>query len=187
MDLQVSIGNFQGNPVPNNCTSPNKTSGSIEDLCTMESRRCALLYYDGTIKNSPVKVFINYGAVGNFISKQLVHHLDLALTPVSEVLIKFANDTTDRSNKAVIGASLNISPYHERLNLRMVNLLSQDVILSKPWLDNWNPDINWLENTLTISTENKQYILRPEGTHDILFNRSPKKAQQILCIDQEHA
>ena len=36
----------------------------------------------------------------------------------------------------------------EFLDFYLINLLKYEAILRKPWLDRWNPMINWQKNTM---------------------------------------
>ena len=39
--------------------------------------------------------------------------------------------------------------YEEKINLQVVSLPHHDIILGKPWLEKWNPTINWCTHPIS--------------------------------------
>jgi hypothetical protein len=101
------------------------------------------LTFKGTLNHAPIRILIDSGAMGNFVSQQAADHFSFALHPVSNIPIVFANGATGVCNKAASAAYLRFENHEEHIDLRVVSLPNHDVILGKPWLEKWNPSINW--------------------------------------------
>ena len=105
--------------------------------------------YWGKLNHAPVRILIDSGAMGNFVSAQTADHFSFALHDVSPIPISFANGTTGTCNKAISAAYLCLENHEESLDLRVVSLPHHDVILGKPWLEKWNPHIDWQTHRIT--------------------------------------
>ena len=92
--------------------------------------------YWGKLNHAPVRILIDSGAMGNFVSAQTADHFSFALHDVSPIPISFANGTTGTCNKAISAAYLCLENHEESLDLHVVSLPHHDVILGKPWLAN---------------------------------------------------
>src|SRR5215203_3786145 len=110
------------------------------------------LTFKGTLNHAPVRILIDSGAMGNFVSKQAADRFSFALHDVSNIPIVFANGATGTCNKAASAAYLRFENHEEHIDLRVVSLPHHDVILGKPWLEKWNPSINWNTHQITFET-----------------------------------
>ena len=99
--------------------------------------------YQGTLNHALVKILIDSGAMGNFVSEQAADYFSFSLHDVSNIPIVFANGAVGACNKAVLAACLRFENHEEKIDLRVVSLPHHDIILGKPWLEKWNPTINW--------------------------------------------
>ena len=89
--------------------------------------------------------------MGNFVSKQAADRFSFALSHVSNIPVVFANGTTDHCNKAARAAYLRFQDHEERIDLRVVSLPRHDIILGQPWLEKWNPQINWKDHSISFT------------------------------------
>ena len=87
--------------------------------------------------------------MGNFLSQQTADHFSFALHHVSNIPIVFANGATGTCNKITSAAYLHFENHEEHIDLRVVSLPHHDIILGKPWLEKWNPSINWQTHKIT--------------------------------------
>ena len=101
------------------------------------------LTFQGSLNHAPVNILIDSGAMGNFVSQQAADRFSFALSHVSNIPVVFANGATGACNKAALAAYLRFEDHEERVDLRVVSLPHHDVILGQPWLQKWNPSINW--------------------------------------------
>jgi transposase InsO family protein len=117
---------------------------SLEELPTTKP-----LIIKGTLNHAPISILIDSGATGNFISQQAVDHFSFSIDSVPSISIVFANGAKGVCNKAATAAYLRFQEHEERINLRVVSLPKHDIILGKPWLEKWNPIINWRTHEIT--------------------------------------
>jgi hypothetical protein len=90
--------------------------------------------------------------MGNFVSQQTADCFSFALHHVSNIPIVFANGATSVCNKAAFAAYLCFENHEENIDLQVVSLPNHDVILGKPWLEKWNPVINWKTHHITFES-----------------------------------
>src|SRR5215203_2057794 len=109
------------------------------------------LTFKGTLNHAPVRILIDSGAMGNFVSKQAADRFSFALHHVSNIPIVFANGATGICNKAASAAYLCFENHEEHIDLQVVSLPHHDVILGKPWLEKWNPSINWQTHQISFN------------------------------------
>ena len=98
--------------------------------------------FKGTLNHTPIKILIDSGAMGNFVSKQAADRFSFTLSNVSNIPIVFANGATGACNKAALAAYLQFENHEEKIDLRVVSLPHHDIILGQPWLEKWNPHID---------------------------------------------
>src|SRR3954454_12326169 len=101
------------------------------------------------LNHTPVNILIDSRAMGNFVSKQAVDKFSFALSHVSNIPIVFTNGATSTCNKAALAAYLHFHDHEEQINLQVVSLPHHDIILGQPWLEKWNPLINWKTHQIT--------------------------------------
>ena len=128
-------------------THPVGTTLEISSVNEVFSRNP--LTFKGTLNHAPVRILIDSGAMGNFVSQQAVDRFSFALHHVSNIPIVFANGATGVCNKAASAAYLRFENHEEHIDLRVVSLPNHDVILGKPWLEKWNPSIDWKTHHIT--------------------------------------
>ena len=107
------------------------------------------LTFKGSLNHAPVHILIDSGAMGNFVSQQTADRFSFALHHVSNIPIVFANGATGTCNKIASAAYLRFENHEEHIDLRVVSLPHHDIILGKPWLEKWNPSINWQTHAIT--------------------------------------
>src|SRR5215217_2991799 len=121
----------------------------ISSLCETFAKRS--LIFKGTLNHVPVKILIDSGAMGNFVSKQAADHFSFALHDVSNIPIVFMNGATGTCNKAALAVYLCFENHEENIDLRVVSLPHHDIILGQPWLEKWNPNIDWKTHRISFS------------------------------------
>jgi Retroviral aspartyl protease len=151
-------------------TRPVETTLKISSVNEVFSRNP--LTFKGTLNHAPVHILIDSGAMGNFVSRQAADRFSFALHHVSDIPIVFANGTTDICNKSALAAYLCFQNHEEHIDLRVVSLPHHDIILGKPWLEKWNPTINWQTHEITFSPDDKPV------TQIGLNKRVPSKTQE---------
>src|SRR6184192_587595 len=112
-----------------------------------------LLTYKGEINGHLIRILVDGGSMGDFISSQLVDQLALETQTITAFSILFPNGETSPCNKEIINACLRIQEHQEEIHPKVVPLPRHDLILRKPWLEKWNPLINWHTNQIHITQD----------------------------------
>lgn len=99
-----------------------------------------LLLFKGSIKDREVKVLIDCGANGNFISKALVTQQYLQSQPHKSFKIIYGNGNEEICDSSAT-VQLNIDEFSDNTRLSVANIFDYDIILGKPWLDNEQSDV----------------------------------------------
>src|SRR4051812_34820541 len=118
------------------------------------------LTFKGTLNHAPIKILIDSGAMGNFVSKQAADRFSFALSDVSNIPVVFANSATGACNKAALAAYLRFENHEENIDLRVVSLPHHDIILGQPWLEKWNPNIDWKNHKINFTLANLEQTLQ---------------------------
>jgi deoxyuridine 5'-triphosphate nucleotidohydrolase len=134
------------------------------------------LTFKGTLNHAPVNILIDSGAMGNFVSKQAADRFSFALSHVSNIPVVFANGATGACNKAALAAYLRFQDHEERIDLRVVSLPHHDIILGQPWLEKWNPDINWRTHQITFQRKEIPLQIKKLSDHAIIPERKTTQA-----------
>src|SRR3954465_6687987 len=146
----------------------------ISSLFTKKS-----MTFKGTLNHAPIKILIDSGAMGNFVSKQAADRFSFAISDVSNIPIVFANGATGACNKAALAAYLRFENHEEKIDLRVVSLPHHDIILGQPWLEKWNPPIYWKNHKINFTpAELKQtlQIKKLEETATLPERKTPSAA-----------
>ena len=118
-----------------------------------------LLYFDGVLEGRNIQVLIDGGSMGDFVATNIVKLLKLKTHTVKNQVLSFANGKQSACNKEIQDVKLVICNYTDnQVNLKVADLPHHDVILGKPWLEKYNPNVDWINNKLTF-VKDKQSIL----------------------------
>ena len=114
-----------------------------------KTTRTVLLCLSGTLEGHSVTFLIDSGASDCFVSVDLVRELGLMKTRTKEKLkIHLADGSLRVSNDCVRQACVSFGEHAEFLDLQVMKLPKYEIILGKPWLERWNPQIDWKANTM---------------------------------------
>jgi hypothetical protein len=83
-------------------TTPVGTTLEISSLNEAFTKKPLIV--QGTLNHAPVRILIDSGAMGNFVSQQAADRFSFALHDVSNIPITFANGATGSCNKAAHAA-----------------------------------------------------------------------------------
>ena len=126
---------------------PQEDSENLAD--ESEAASVVLLCLSGTVEGHFVTFLIDSGASDCFVSTEFVEEHELRKTKTKEKLkIHLADGSVRVSNECVKQVCVTFGEHAEFLDLQFMKLPKYEVILGKPWLDRWNPQINWKENTM---------------------------------------
>ena len=96
---------------------------------------------------------IDYGTTGNFIDLELISLTKFPLQHLKTPVKAYNVDGTTNSKGNIVWETqvdVFFTSRKENVQLMILNLGCRQVILGMPWLQKWNPQIDWLTKTLTI-------------------------------------
>ena len=142
---------------------------------------------------------IDSGASGCFIDPQLVHQLNLKTFPLIKPVQAYNVDgTTNCKGNITQEVDIELSfpdssnPLHsETTRLMILNLGKPQLILSMPWLQKWNPEIDWVRRTICLPDSEVSFPRDVEPLCECLpeidENREPQDhLLQCLGLDADH-
>ena len=147
----------QKNTEPQRNTTQNpvlheRTQNDLSDLpvyAIEATSHTDLLRTEGRLGQHVVRILIDGGSRGNFINNQLVQRVSLCMdTHLMQPII--VTDGSHYTATLVPACELEINEYRERFDF-LAAPISFDIILGKPWLEKYNPDIDWMKNLIKFS------------------------------------
>jgi len=97
-------------------------------------------------KGVTVKVLLDSGVIGMFMDKKMVARHGFKLQKLERPVIVRNVDGTNNSGRATmhqVEVNVYYKNYIERIRMNVCNLGRTDIILGMPWLQAYNPEINW--------------------------------------------
>ena len=108
-----------------------------------------LLCILGELNGLAVTFLIDSGASECFLSTTFVEKNKIKTRKSKEKLqIQLADGTVRTSNLIVDQACVTFKDHAEFIDFSVIELPKYEAILGKPWLDRWNPVIDWKKNNL---------------------------------------
>jgi len=113
-----------------------------------------LLLVRGRLEDKQVRILIDGGARGNFMSMALGKEMGLGRRRGEKRTVTIADSTTNDCFK-VEGLTLKVDDHMEMIDVYQAPIV-HDLILGKPWLALRNPEIDWRKNRLSFTTDDGQ-------------------------------
>lgn len=138
----------------------------------MTKGSCDLLIYEGTIRGAPAKILVDGGATAHFVDASFVtkHRLSTVGKSTADA-VRLADGTVLHSTQVMPATPFSMGSYRDNATLHVVQLRGFDMVLGKPWLARFNPDIDWAHNILRLSHKGVKHTLRPPVDWEALPNR----------------
>lgn len=139
---------------PDSCTQPEQhNTVHTPDL----SSTC--IEFVGTIHDRECKVLLDSGATANFVSDQFVKELNLPTAPLkTPVSVNLADGRNSVSNHSA-EVDLVLGSLHCRVQCIPTTLQHYDLVLGKPWLTEYNPNVNWKLNVVHLLKDSTTHVL----------------------------
>ena len=104
----------------------------------------------GSVAGRPVTIMIDSGSAGNFISSEAAKRLGMQKLPYSgSESVQLADGSRIPLTWRTAQSVLKVGNHEERLHLHGLPLQGHEIILGRPWLRQWNPDIDWMKDTIS--------------------------------------
>lgn len=92
---------------------------------------------------------IDCGATGNFVSEEYVKRYKLHTSRLSSNdIVSLADGSQQSTGSYLASESIEIGSYQDNIDLVVFPIQGYDVILGMPWLEKFNPTIDWRDRTI---------------------------------------
>jgi hypothetical protein len=117
------------------------------------------------IRGSKFTALLDSGAEKDYVDPHVVDMLKLPtiLEPDQKVIL--ANGYEQDGSSVVPMLSYRLGQLKDKRPFTVTQLANYDLILGKPWLSYFNPDIDWVDNTVAVTHKGHTCIL---SAHDDL-------------------
>ena len=109
-----------------------------------------MIVTNGFLEGLEVRVLIDLGATENFLSKTMAIKLGLPLRDDDNEELELPNGHTESIELLFKSVELQIGSYRENLEWKVIRLARYDVILGMPWMEQYNPEVDWRKKIVKI-------------------------------------
>ena len=122
----------------------------------------SLIKLSGFVAGKPAVFLLDCGATGNFVSAEFVRKHNLSTSPLPHPdVITLADGSQQKAGSIMNAADIGIGSYTDTLDFVSLPLAGYDVILGMPWLDHFNPIVNWRKHVVSmVDTKKRRHVLR---------------------------
>ena len=155
---QISHHQQQRHPPVSHSSNSNDASPSpslaptASSVFALTSTSRPLMKVRGFVNRHPAVFLIDSGGSGNFLAQSFVSKHSDMIAHASAGTVSLA-DGTARPTSIVKSASIGIESYTDNVDLVVCPLSGFDVILGMPWLEHYNPRIDWVRRELSFTDE----------------------------------
>jgi hypothetical protein len=96
-----------------------------------------------------IVAMLDCGASGNFLSSDLVAEQQIP-TVHSEGQIRLINGDVQDASDVVPKLAYRVGSFVDKASFLVTDMQGVDMVLGKPWLTAFNPDIDWVTNTIRV-------------------------------------
>ena len=154
------------------------------DLMTMpvDAKR-RLVTFQGRIRGERARVLIDSGSTLDLVSTSLAARLGEEPGPQTagshDPKVRLADGSVQACRRMHTALELKIGLYRVERTFHVTSLQTFDVILGKQWLTDFNPRIDWRENSVSVCTA--------EGTFELKPRRVPRGSTTVEIVDYVRA
>lgn len=119
---------------------------------------CKLLRFQGTLFGHPASFLIDSGSSGNFVSHEFIRKHTLNTVQLSTPWsVKLADGSLRHTQLQVPCAPVQLQAFSANLDLVSLDLsCHHDIILGMPWLQQYNPQIDWQQLSIQLRVKPSQ-------------------------------
>lgn len=140
----------------------------------------------GMVQGRECRILLDSGASCNFVSESLVKDMPLPTTALdTPVQVQVADGRCSIANHFVT-ADLTVGTLQCRVNCIPTELSHYDIVLGKPWLTAFNPDVNWKLNAVSLVHEGSTHVLLGGTRSDLpKYLISALKAEKLVRAGEQ--
>jgi len=125
-------------------------------ISQLASSTRGLFKLQGSIIGRPAVFLLDSGATGNFISSAFVAEHKITTLPLPQQdSVVLADGSVQKTSGLARGAAVKVGSYADEFDLVALPLSGYDAIIGMPWLDHYNPSIDWRERQLHFRDRNQ--------------------------------
>lgn len=115
----------------------------------------------GSIAGTPAIFLIDCGSTADVLSSWFTQLLQQPIRIYSyHQAVKLATGVQQSSSSIAAGVPIQLDSYTDKCDIVMLSLEGYDVILGLPWLQRYNPVINWNTFQIQLQHKDKKHILQ---------------------------
>lgn len=140
----------------------------------------SLFVLQGSLEGHSAIFLLDSGATGNFVSAAFVSKHQLVTKPLPEKhVVRLADGSQQQTSALVSKAPVRIGAYQDHFDLVALPLSGYDAIIGMPWLDQYNPTIDWQRQQL-------QFVDAGGRRHELIGRKkkSPSGDLQVLSAKE---
>lgn len=151
--------------------------------------------FNGSLYGQPVRVLLDGGCTHEMIAEKWVAAHPMVPSPTPANLeLWYANGDCDEIKGELKGIKLRVGRhYAERMDLLVAPLRSDsfDLILGKPWLARHNPDIDWVQDSMSFVHQGQPVFWKsisapgsmPPTINYTQVKRAQRKGAEVFVVD----
>ena len=148
---------------------------------------CLPIQLQGIKKTIDTTTLIDSGATGNFINPRLLLDRIFKLSPIPFPITTYNINGTP-NNKGTIRWTMVISvtsgSFTDTIKFMVIQLSCPQIILGMPWLQKWNPRINWRTFTINFCSKDLPIIPNSQGVERTLCEHPPLNESRHEQVDK---
>ncbi len=156
------------NAIPNGSAGGSTTVGveSISGVSSTVQTRGTVLELAGKVKRRPVRILLDSGSTGNFVSAQVCTALKLKIEKDEAPEELSLADGSMTQTEGRVQFKFKCGEYVGTVRAGVFPHLHKEMILGIPWLKQENPQINWTQGIVLVEKENRVLSLPlvPKGS-----------------------
>ena len=132
---------------------------------------CLPIQLQGIKKIIDITALIDSGATGNFIDPHLLLGGIFKLSPISFPITAYNVDGTPNNKGTIYWTSvisITSGSFTDTIKFMVIQLSCPQIILGMPWLQKWNPRINWRMFTIDFHSKDLPIIPDSQGVERTL-------------------
>ena len=148
---------------------------------------CLPIQLQGIKKTIDTTALIDLGATGNFIDPCLLSLGIFKLSWISSSIIAYNIDGTPNNKRTICWMtviSFTSGSFTDTIKFMVIQLSCPQIILSMPWLQKWNPKIDWRTFTINFRSEDLPIIPDSQGVKRTLCERPPLNKSRHEQVDK---